>query len=1545
LPSVRVYGQALFSKAVFLVLFSVVSLAAYSQTEVSSLTELIAAVKLSDQEIVMTPGDYNFKDDLDSDSRYIECSGSNNTITLTGVYIEVPVGCVDSVYFVVSGDNNSIIGGEIEDVYESGITEVTDFSAYNQDRTYLAHGLGGDPVMKVSGDDNTVTGLELTTRGSFPYGYGSMFGIGADNVFGLDKRCGILIQGNDNTLDSITLHHRAFGHGLFMQSGADGTLITNSYVEGRVRETADFYNDTNTYDLPYRTNYTLPLSDDNEAIPTDEVYSLCEDGIRMYSNTGTITVENCTVERMRGGIRLYLGGTSNVSDSKSTDCGDTNYNMSSSGVITNSSGNFNYSPLSDFRLSRSSQDLEWTVIPSPNAMGPHNLADVQGSNHEIVFHRTAGPKDTVTTRAIVISDDNSTILNETEYPIVLESTASGNSITSCGPVYDYGSDNTIVLSDCSPFGASDTIQAEDYTDMYGVETSTTTDDDLGDKVSSIDDGDWMEYQVEISKAGIYWLDYRVSGDAGDFILEVNDESVDTLTFDATDDDETWQTVRSNTAVYLIEGTNTLSINSEISGWNLNWIQLLPDCYDTDIEPYITTTNLFGVESEEELTSEATVYPGETVAVSLLPELGGSWLWSGPDEFTSTEREVTFSDIEKEQGGAYSITYTNDCGQTTYDTIQINVIDSLLFEAEEYDDMDGVTIETTSDDNGGSDVTSIESGDWVEYEIDVPFSALFTIDYRVASESNSGTFTTSVDGESIEQVAFESTGGAQVWTTVSSDSSIYLSEGVKTLKLSSESDGWNLNWIKLNVVETVRDCDLPYIDEGFTVDNETVEWSSGVMDITCASEFLEAHVMLESYGSLSASDYLNIYYIIDGGDTVSIAELTGDVDEMMASATELSGSTIEVIIQSKSGSEDAGYTISKVIVLEESDPFALIEAEDYDDFSGIYTEETSDTDGGYNVGSYDDQDWLMYSSINLTEVNSVDMRLATKYSDCTIEVRLDSVEGTLISTIDVPNTGGWQDWETASNYITDITGIYDVYLVFNSDNSYSGNINWLQFSETVIKRPTDPFERFEAEDNDGESGVSSITTTDVDGDEEVSDIEKGDYVMFSALDLEAADSVYARVASDSVGGVIEIRLGSTTGDIISFIDVPNTGSSSTWETVSAAVDDVDAEYDIYFVFRGDGSDLFRLNWLQFTTYENSFAKLESEDYDTISGSFDTDDSTDDEDEDGQILEYITSGNWIKFVDVDLTGAKSVDARYATGFSDSYIEVRKEDSEGELIGTIELESTGGLTKWETASAGISDQSDTCDICFVYQAESSSSVFCSNWFQFSELEIEESIDPSSRIEAEDYDRASGTVMSTTTDVDGEEELDSIEYGDWILFKNVDLTDLKSIDVRVASLNDNSRIEFRTGSYGGSLLTNVSISNTGSTSIWETASADLYSEMEGEYDVYLVFKGSTSSDDLLNINWLQFNSTSTGIAETNFASEEIQLFPNPVVDDITITGALGAKVVLYNILGNLISITSIESDEQTISMNELSSGYYLLKVIKSDGTIESFKVIKDAN
>jgi hypothetical protein len=85
------------------------------------------------------------------------------------------------------------------------------------------------------------------------------------------------------------------------------------------------------------------------------------------------------------------------------------------------------------------------------------------------------------------------------------------------------------------------------------------------------------------------------------------------------------------------------------------------CIPTNVVPYISVNSETAIQ-----TAYTSVVSGATVKLSPEPTSGGSWSWSGPDNFTSTDREITIADIQSAKAGIYMATYTdvNGCESAT-----------------------------------------------------------------------------------------------------------------------------------------------------------------------------------------------------------------------------------------------------------------------------------------------------------------------------------------------------------------------------------------------------------------------------------------------------------------------------------------------------------------------------------------------------------------------------------------------------------------------------------------------------------------------------------------------------------------------------------------------------------------------------------------------------------------------------------------------------------------------------------------------------------------
>lgn len=117
------------------------------------------------------------------------------------------------------------------------------------------------------------------------------------------------------------------------------------------------------------------------------------------------------------------------------------------------------------------------------------------------------------------------------------------------------------------------------------------------------------------------------------------------------------------------------------------------------------------------------------------------------------------------------------------------------ESEEFSDMDGIQIQ-----GSGSYVAFVSQNDYFEYEISVPSSGTYAVDYRVASKwgSTSG-FSLVLDGSTVvvPQQSIPSTGDWESWTTVSS--TIDLVQGNHILRFAVAGGGFNIDWFDIHSV--------------------------------------------------------------------------------------------------------------------------------------------------------------------------------------------------------------------------------------------------------------------------------------------------------------------------------------------------------------------------------------------------------------------------------------------------------------------------------------------------------------------------------------------------------------------------------------------------------------------------------------------------------------------------------------------------------------------------------------------------------------------------
>ena len=125
------------------------------------------------------------------------------------------------------------------------------------------------------------------------------------------------------------------------------------------------------------------------------------------------------------------------------------------------------------------------------------------------------------------------------------------------------------------------------------------------------------------------------------------------------------------------------------------------------------------------------------------------------------------------------------------------------------------------------------------------------------------------------------------------------------------------------------------------------------------------------------------------------------------------------------------------------------------------------------------------------------------------------------------------------------------------------------------RNFDPFQEVRATTINRQSGIA--VEGNADHGTVVTSINNNDWIRLLGVDFDrGARRFEANVASGSNGGIIEIRTGSITGPLVGTLRVPATGGWDTWRTRNARIRGLSGVHDLYFVFKGTGTDnLF--NW--------------------------------------------------------------------------------------------------------------------------------------------------------------------------------------------------------------------------------------------------------------------------------------------------------------------------------------------------------------------------------
>ena len=132
------------------------------------------------------------------------------------------------------------------------------------------------------------------------------------------------------------------------------------------------------------------------------------------------------------------------------------------------------------------------------------------------------------------------------------------------------------------------------------------------------------------------------------------------------------------------------------------------------------------------------------------------------------------------------------------------------------------------------------------------------------------------------------------------------------------------------------------------------------------------------------------------------------------------------------------------------PYDTVQAETICFSKGVRTEVCKDVNGKMNVDSIHNGDYIKVKGVDFKNSGKklFEARVASGANGGTIELRIDSINGTKIGTCTFQGTNGWQSWVTKSCEVSDVSGKHDLFFKFTGGNGLLFNFNWWKFTEST-----------------------------------------------------------------------------------------------------------------------------------------------------------------------------------------------------------------------------------------------------------------------------------------------------------------------------------------------------------------------------------------------------------------------------------------------------------------------------------------------------------------
>ncbi|WP_162944775.1 carbohydrate-binding protein [Flavisolibacter nicotianae] len=771
------------------------------------------------------------------------------------------------------------------------------------------------------------------------------------------------------------------------------------------------------------------------------------------------------------------------------------------------------------------------------------------------------------------------------------------------------------------------IEAESYYAVQGAVMESCSEG--GKDASGFGQGSYLDYKVNVASAGTYTFNFRIAGWGGQFqVKNIAGTLLSTVNVPSTNGWQTWKTISST--VTLPAGQQILRFYVTSPGFNLNWAEALNNSTQmqsqvinfpaiankqtTDLAFALSATASSGLPVIYNLVSGPASIAGSTVTltggtgtVTIEATQSGNGTYSAAtpvrqsfsvNSISLLSQTISFPAIPSKQttdpafalsattssglpvsykvvsgpatisgstvtlgGTAGTVTIeASQSGSTSYNaatpvTQSFSVSTSSTsssvstsgyqpipgrVEAESYSAMQWVLLESCSE--GGQDASGFGTGSWMDYKVNVAAAGTYTLNFRVAGWGGAMQLQ-NANGNTLASISVPSTGGWQVWKTISV--SVNLPAGQQTLRLAVITGGFNFNWfegVSSVAVQQAQTISFPAIPNKLTTD------PAFTLSATATSGLAVSYRVVSGPATVS-------------GSTVTLNGVAGTVTIEASQSGNTSYTAATPVSQS--------FTVTAPVVSASGyQPIpGKVEAESYSAMQWVLLESCSE--GGLDAGGFGTGSWMDYK-VNVASAGTYTLNFRVGGWGGSMQIR--NAGGTVLNTVSVPSSGGWQTWKTVSATVNLAAG-QQVLRLYVVDGGFT--LNWFEgvtasASTTTTLPDYQPIPgKVESESYSAMQWV--LQESCAEGGLDVGGFGTGSWMDYK-INVAAAGAYTLNFRVAGWGGTMQLQ--NSSGSLT--VSIPSTGGWQVWKTISVPVS-LQAGPQVLRVYIVTGG--FNLNWFE------------------------------------------------------------------------------------------------------------------------------------------------------------------------------------------------------------------------------------------------------------------------------------------------------------------------------------------------------------------------------